>query len=265
MENNINETYTVVNAPVKQRRVGTFTLGLTLILIGILIPMTLFFKDKALLLLQFAPIVLVMLGVEVLIYAFKIKDGKLKYDGFSIFLVIMITIVSISTASVAPIVSRVIANERVIEEVRIKGVDAVESALMKNGLKGDVHIYDMRQGPDYWFDQYEVEDVQTRASVYLYLKDGEQVPKKEEIVAVILPFLNDIDYKFNSIGINVVFENNDIASVDMNQYQLERATEESILLELNYHWDSYEEPVQDSFEEQGEVSEGYDSNSTENS
>ncbi|WMJ23770.1 hypothetical protein RBG61_03650 [Paludicola sp. MB14-C6] len=91
----------------KQRRVGTFTLGIALILIGIMIPLALIFKASALQIIQFSPLILIVLGAEILVYAIRFKEEKLKYDGLSIFMVIMISVVTIGTSAIAPVINRV--------------------------------------------------------------------------------------------------------------------------------------------------------------
>lgn len=113
----------------KQRRVGTFTLGISLILIGIMVPLTMIFKDNALDILKFAPVVLLFLGAEILIYAFKFKEDKLKYDGLSIFIVLMVTLVTVLTASVAPIIKNVYTYENAVTEKRIEIENGINNAL----------------------------------------------------------------------------------------------------------------------------------------
>jgi len=125
----------------KQRRVGTLTLGLTLILIGVIIPLSLIFKEKALTMLQFAPIVLIALGIEVLYYAFKYKEEKFKYDGLSIFMVIMITFVTITTSIVVPIAHNANQYYLIENEVTQEAQDKIEDILVKQNLNGNVNIY----------------------------------------------------------------------------------------------------------------------------
>lgn len=100
----------------RQRRVGTFTLGLSLILIGVLIPLCFFLDNRWIRFFQFAPIVLVFLGIEVLYYAIRYKEGKLKYDGLSIFLVLFLTILSLMASAVIPFVSNAISLENYVRD-----------------------------------------------------------------------------------------------------------------------------------------------------
>lgn len=84
------------------RRVGTFTLGLTLVILGVFVPLALYFGGNAWKLLQFAPVVLLCLGVEILIYAIRFKTEKFRYDGLSIFMVVLITFVTLIGSLIGP-------------------------------------------------------------------------------------------------------------------------------------------------------------------
>lgn len=78
--------------PPKVRRVGTFSLGITLVAIGAILLAAIFLPNLDIIgVLKFAPIVLIVLGVEILIYAAR-PDVKIKYDGISIFLSILLVL-----------------------------------------------------------------------------------------------------------------------------------------------------------------------------
>ena len=79
---------TAPKPPVKVRRVGTFSLGLMLVAIGAIQLAQIFMPNvNVLSVVKYAPVVLIVLGIEVLIYAAR-PDVKIKYDGISIFLCI---------------------------------------------------------------------------------------------------------------------------------------------------------------------------------
>lgn len=88
----MNETSVVpaVEAPKKKkkpasRRVGTFTMGLCLILGGIFLCVFLIRPEPRMLqLLQFSPVVLISLGIELLISHFRFPKARLKYDFLSV-------------------------------------------------------------------------------------------------------------------------------------------------------------------------------------
>lgn len=76
--------------PKKVRRAGTFTLGLVLVAAGVLLILRTVMPELNLTFAtNLAPVVLIALGIEVLIYAAR-PDVKLKYDGVSIFLCLLI-------------------------------------------------------------------------------------------------------------------------------------------------------------------------------
>ncbi len=74
----------------KNRRVGTFTLGAMLIAVGAVYLVHLFAPGAVdlLFVMRFWPVVLILLGTEVLISYFINKDDKMRYDGWAIFLII---------------------------------------------------------------------------------------------------------------------------------------------------------------------------------
>ncbi|WBW97454.1 hypothetical protein [Oceanirhabdus sp. W0125-5] len=81
----------------KQMRVGTFSLGILLVIIGVLI---LFGGIKgiggALLILKFWPIILISIGIEVLYFVYRNKgeEVKLKYDVLAVFIFITLVLIS---------------------------------------------------------------------------------------------------------------------------------------------------------------------------
>ena len=81
----------------KQMRVGTFSLGILLVIIGMLI---LFGGIKgisgALLILKFWPIILISIGIEILYFVYRNKGAeiKLKYDVLAVFIFIILVLIS---------------------------------------------------------------------------------------------------------------------------------------------------------------------------
>ncbi len=75
----------------KKKRVGTFTLALGLIYLGVVMILTLFIDLSVIItMLRFAPAILIVLGIEILINALLLKEGeKLNYDGVSILLILL--------------------------------------------------------------------------------------------------------------------------------------------------------------------------------
>lgn len=72
------------------KRIGTFTLGISLCYIGITLVLSLFVNlNIILLLVRLFPLMLVVLGLELILYTAQKKEEKLKYDGISIFLILL--------------------------------------------------------------------------------------------------------------------------------------------------------------------------------
>lgn len=85
MEENIKN-----EVQIKEKRVGSFTFGISLILFGICIIIQTFTKiDVLKYLLMLWPIIFIILGIEVLYFASK-KNVKIKYDILSIIMVLFI-------------------------------------------------------------------------------------------------------------------------------------------------------------------------------
>lgn len=83
----------------KNKRVGTISMGIVLIGFGILILIAQINKLSAVeLAVKFWPMILILIGGEVLWYSYKTKDEediKIRYDVFSIFIVMIILSVNI--------------------------------------------------------------------------------------------------------------------------------------------------------------------------
>lgn len=81
-------------APARERRVGTFTFGVTLVAAGAAMTAALFFPAlDPRLLLRFSPAVLILLGAEVLLSARK--DGRIKYDWLGMLLCFALVLLAV--------------------------------------------------------------------------------------------------------------------------------------------------------------------------
>lgn len=96
--------------PKKQRRVGTVAFGLTLVAAGVLLVAKTFVPALDLITIaRFAPVILVVLGVEVLVYAAR-PDVVLKYDFLSMFATAFILLL-IGGASLVPLAVQYLSPE----------------------------------------------------------------------------------------------------------------------------------------------------------
>lgn len=77
----------------KGRRVGTFTLGISLIVFGVLIFLHTFIPTLTFpFIFSLWPIILILLGLEVMAAFIINKDEKLRYDGGAIALIIILAL-----------------------------------------------------------------------------------------------------------------------------------------------------------------------------
>ena len=100
------QTEPPVNAPVSKRvhRVGTLTMGLSLIAFGIFSIIALFCENpltKFSVLLKFAPVILILLGIELVCSAVFFKNDKLKFDWLSVIISFILIIVSLGASFVS--------------------------------------------------------------------------------------------------------------------------------------------------------------------
>lgn len=90
----------------RSRKVGVFTLGTSLIVFGILfIIKTIFANTSFLFILKLWPIILILLGCEILISYIMNKDDTYKFDGASIVILIVMAFFSMAMASAEIVLS----------------------------------------------------------------------------------------------------------------------------------------------------------------
>lgn len=76
----------------RMHRVGTFTLGVGLILFGLIFAVRIFSDIITYqMIFKFWPVLFILLGGEILAVNFKQKEGSILYDGVSIFLIIVLS------------------------------------------------------------------------------------------------------------------------------------------------------------------------------
>lgn len=135
------------------RRVGTFTMGLYLVIAGIVAIFATFKPDfDFMLLLKLTPIVFVLLGIEVLIYHFALKTEKIKYDIFSIFICFILIGATICTACIPWAMTafgpeREIKANQIEEELYNKCYEKLKDN--KDILKMDTNVYFSYHMADY--------------------------------------------------------------------------------------------------------------------
>lgn len=90
------------------RKVGVLTLGVTLIVFGILFIMkTIFANTSFLFILKLWPIILILFGCEILISYIINKEDTYKFDGASVAILIIMAFFSMMMASAEVILSNI--------------------------------------------------------------------------------------------------------------------------------------------------------------
>ncbi|MDD6206999.1 MAG: hypothetical protein PUB10_00560 [Clostridiales bacterium] len=94
----------------KERRVGTFTLGLSLIVFGILFGLHQFFPSlDYLFVFRLWPIVFILLGCEILTASIRTKDVSFRYDFAAIFIICLLMVFAMGMACVDTYAARYIS------------------------------------------------------------------------------------------------------------------------------------------------------------
>ena len=123
--------------PQSVRRVGTITAGVVLILSGIVLCISLFNREfDYLLLCKFAPLLLVLLGAEVLLSQLCAKRMRLKYDFLSMLLCFFVLCCTMAALCV-PLAMRYYSPERQVAETKL--AQQWEESLYAE-LKGNPHV-----------------------------------------------------------------------------------------------------------------------------
>ncbi len=123
------------------RRVGTFTMGLTLILCGLLLCAWLLHPgDWVFSVLRFAPLVLVALGAELLIMNARFQGVRLKYDFLSILLSCILILVSLCGAAASAWASSILNEPGHYQQLRDALRESCSEALEREDVAG-VDVY----------------------------------------------------------------------------------------------------------------------------
>lgn len=77
-------------------KVGELSLGIVLVTIGIVVIIGNFIDSQlAIKIIRWWPIIIILLGIEIIVYSLKRNSYNIKFDGFSIFAIILIILISI--------------------------------------------------------------------------------------------------------------------------------------------------------------------------
>lgn len=85
----------------EQRRVGTFTLGVFLVVFGVLFLLHLFLPSLSyMMIFHLWPVIFILLGVEILFYSVKAPDKHYRYDFAAILIILLLAGFAMSMAGV---------------------------------------------------------------------------------------------------------------------------------------------------------------------
>lgn len=164
----------------KVRRIGVYTMGISLVVIGTAILIGMFNPEFNLLLAaKLSPVILIVLGIEIIVSTTVFHKDKLKYDFWSGFICFLLVAFSI-TAAFLPILWRSYGPDREFTQRRIqnelqndvygslKNISAVKSASVNFNFAGMDFNKDMT-----------LADISENDYVYIYV-DMEMPADKEE-------------------------------------------------------------------------------------
>ncbi|NLW78140.1 MAG: hypothetical protein GXY32_01850 [Ruminococcaceae bacterium] len=115
------------------RRVGTFTMAISLIAVGVLLILSIFLPQLDIIAVaRYAPVVLILLGVELLVSHLLHKREKLRFDGLSVFISLLLIAASLTAAVVPQIVQRRLEipriNARLVAQLEAESSAALQAA-----------------------------------------------------------------------------------------------------------------------------------------
>ncbi|MCM1991992.1 hypothetical protein [Oceanirhabdus seepicola] len=192
----------------KQMRVGTFSLGILLVIIGMLI---LFGGIKgisgALLILKFWPIILISIGIEILYFVYRNKGAeiKLKYDVLAVFIFIILVLISSGVF---------VFNEFMDDEV---------SNVVMGDIKSKAHSDIMIK--EYEYDKADINKIviEDRGNINIKQSTDNKVRIKTSVVVKANSKKVAEEYKENVIDIKVI--DGKLLISDFNQQSLNKLVE----------------------------------------
>lgn len=170
-----NVGYAPVNTVVKthtkkERQVGTVTMGICLIAVGVVIMLHLFFPQIYIVgVTKYAPFILVMLGVEILYSYFAHKDKQLKYDFLSTLFCGTIIIIALAISTISSLYEEYGSPRWQV----INGVNQQLYDVFHDGLQGNKNIRDMEVTADIHSVGPEIESL-----AYTEMKDSDNIYMK---------------------------------------------------------------------------------------
>lgn len=175
------------------RRIGTFTMGITLVLVGILLLVFLFRPFDPTPLLRFSPLLLVLLGVEILFQYFHNHGQNLRYDFWGTLFCCFIIFCSLIASAAYPFVEYGTTywqveqkiNSEVYEQIYAKLPDSVSLESLDVGCELNYSAHGKPAA--------SVEQLTAGDEIWMYAQLTEQ-PDLAQFTAQVRTLLDSIDY-----------------------------------------------------------------------
>ena len=149
------------------RRVGVFTMGISLIVAGVVALITIFFPGFDLFyLLKWTPVIFIILGAEILIAAFRHKEDKIRFDFLSAFICFILVCAAIGVSAAAYAVQYINpASMRAQDDYRDQIEDQISGSL--SGADSVLHCWSDVHFP-YYLDWDNEQDILSNARVTIH-------------------------------------------------------------------------------------------------
>lgn len=188
------------NANKRTRRVGTITLGVMLIAVGVLSVIHIINPSLNMItILKLSPIILIALGIEILIAAFVNNSDKIRYDGVSIILCVFLICASLGMSAVMTVFEYFNPMYKQEQRQAKSQLEQQSYELLSDMDKiSDINIsinYDI-------FEKTDVQNDKEYADIHISLKDDyDNQSEFSQDCASICSELSPVIDKFNNINI----------------------------------------------------------------
>lgn len=232
--------------PEPGRRMGTLTFGVCLVAAGVLLLIWVLAPDQSLSLLaqacRLSPLVLVGLGAEILVTYFRHQGKGLRYDGWGIFLTLLLVLGASSISGGVALYDRFgPANRRLTDQVQEQINADLYQALSPEGSILSCETDLMLHSPGPKATEFDYRDMTVSDYLFLHLTLDNTAQTREAFAAACRPILE----KVTALGIPSmrVYLENDAFSLELNDPFAQTLSVEGLtqLVEDNSLADSYPE------------------------
>ncbi len=203
--------------PAKVRRVGTITMSLCLIAAGVLLVLWVFIPSiDYITIARLSPVILVFLGIEILVANTVYRGDKLKYDGLSIFICLLLIGASLVVAVVPQLVYNEIEGNRASRRLSVELEDRGYEALRAAGVEFDSLEFYVEAYGDGVDTEMTAQDIQPEQYVQFRIYFGNDYKDKNAFLADVAKVTKalqaiapHIDYaSFYSYGLSGEYDGN---------------------------------------------------------